>query len=238
MYLTVQRVRSSRGKRGINGALYLHGSGRSDPRWAEPDLRAIVGGDLGNQVVPRVDVAPGGNAVESFLDVVCPDDISIDELRQALESFRHDLQSSRQLNTYGHFAVEFSLNLAEEGNERPAFDELRDAALDLFQQPRRKPWMDREPLIIHIEATENGWRFALDDASRQRLITHFGADLQLARVAMPFEVADDFTSTYGEIYPFVPEWVTSKPRNELLLLGGVRLVRDGETIWEWPRRAA
>lgn len=30
---------------------------------------------------------------------------------------------------------------------------------------------------------------------------------------VPFDVAADFQGMYGEIYPFVPEWVTSKPRN-------------------------
>src|SRR5437016_4235315 len=114
MYLSVQRVRSSLHERGINGALYLHSSVRQDSRWSHPNLRAVVMGDVGKQAVARVDIAPGGNAVESLLDIVCPDDVSATELRNALDRFYANLNASRQSEVCGSIEMEFSLNVAGE----------------------------------------------------------------------------------------------------------------------------
>lgn len=241
MYLTVQRVRSPRYGSGINGAVYLHQSNRGDPRWSPPDLVSVVGGDLGKQVVTRVDIAPGGNAVESFLDIVCPDDVPLAELGDALERFARDLRGSLQPKVYGFVALRFSPTRVDPGDELSSFAELCKAALDLFNHPRDpqdQPWLRQEPLVIMVETNESGWRFVVEDASRSRLTSRFGEALQLSRVSVPYSVADEFRDKYGELYPFVVEWVTSKPRNELLSLGGVRLVRKGKTVWEWPRRAS
>ena len=76
MYLTVQRVASSRAERGINGALYSHNANRDDPMWSAPDIQHITSTNLGNQIARRTDIKPGGNAVECFLDIIFPDDFT------------------------------------------------------------------------------------------------------------------------------------------------------------------
>ncbi len=232
MYLTVQRVFAPHRGTGINGALYRHGSTRAQDEWNPPDLRAVVSSNLGDQAVSRVDITPGGNAVQSFLDIVCPDDLEGREIREALKHFERDMTETRELKTYGSVAIEFCVSLGnvDLGAE---FVELSSAAMALFDQQMLGPAPLREPLSIVVEQGEKGFVFSLDAQSKFRLQEAFG-DIGVGRVVVPFNVANDFQGMYGSLYPHAVEWVTSKPRSELLRLGGVRFLRDGQPIWEWP----
>jgi hypothetical protein len=236
MYLTVQRVRSARGETGINGALYMHGATREHGLWHPPDLPRITSDNLGEQVTARIDVTPGGNAVSSFLDVVGPDDTTQDELSRCLEQYRVELTSARQLTVYGTVAIEFFATLGERDRLVQEFVELRDVALDLFTRRRPSPWLRQEPLTVLVTADDDRWAFALDQMSKARILDRFGAATPVARVTVPITVADAFMSTYGPMYPFAAEWVTSRSRQELLELGGVRFVNGDTIVWEWPRR--
>lgn len=231
MYLTVQRVYAPHRGTGINGALYVHGATRSDPGWNPPDLRSIVDRNLGQRVAARLDLSPGGNAVQAFLDVVGPDDVTIEEVSEALQNLARNLRSSRQEEHCGPVSVEYCENLGSERREE-SLRELNDAALELFGQPRHPK--GSPPLVINLSHDDAGWRFELTDESAKRLAGAF-PDSKYARVNVPYDVADDFRKMYGELYPHAVEWVTSKPRSELLSLGGVRIVEGATTVWEWPR---
>lgn len=235
MYLTVQKVFAAHRGTGINGALYRHGSTRTQREWHPPNLRAVVTGNLGEPVVSRVDLSPGGNEVESFLDVACPDDVEREELREALMHFERDITTTRELKTYGPIAIEFCVCL---GNDDPvaAFARLSTAALALFDQQTLHPAPLGEPLLIMVEQRSEGLVFSLDGQSKVRLQGVFG-DIGVGRVVVPVDVANEFGEMYGSLYPHAVEWVTSKPRSELLRLGGVRLVQDGRPVYEWPHRS-
>lgn len=232
MYLTVQKVYAPHRGVGINGALYMHDATGRDPGWNPPDLRLVVEGNLGRQVAARVDISPGGNAVHAFLDIVAPDDVDIVKLREALTTFGHDLRHSRQQETYGSIVVEFSVNLADRQRQE-SFQELSSAAVDLLQKPRSVAL--GPPLVISVSHDDVGWHFTLTEESAERLKGSF-PDIQIARVNVPDNVARDFRVMYGELYPHAVEWVTSKPRSELLRLGGVRIVHGSQSVWEWPQR--
>lgn len=236
MYLTVQRVFAPHRGTGINGALYRHGSTRAQREWNPPDLRAVVTGNLGDQVASRVDVTPGGNAVQSFLDIVCPDDVEGREIREALKRFETELIGTSALRTYGPIAIEFCVSL---GNADLAaeFARLSSAAMALFEQRTQHPAPLGEPLLIVVEPRDEGFVFSLEPQSKVRLQDAFG-DIGIGRVVVPFNVANDFQGMYGALYPHAVEWVTSKPRSELLRLGGVRFVQEGRLVWEWPHRSS
>jgi hypothetical protein len=234
MYLTVQRVFAPHRGAGINGALYRHRSSRTQREWDPPDLRAVVSSNLGDQVASRVDVTPGGNAVRSFLDIVCPDDVEGAEIREALRRFAGDITDTRELRTYGPIAIEFCLALGN-ADRAVEFVQLSSAAMALFDEQRLHPAALGEPLLIVVEQRDEGFVFSLEPQSKVRLHDMFG-DIGLGRVVVPFAVANDFQRMYGSLYPHVVEWVTSKPRSELLRFGGVRLLREGRPVWEWPHR--
>lgn len=235
MYLTVQRVFAPHRGTGINGALYRHGSTRAQHAWNPPDLRDVVTRNLGDQVASRVDVTPGGNAVQSFLDIVCPDDVEGQEIREALKHFEREMTGTRALETYGPIAIEFCISSGD-ADLVGEFAQLSSAAMALFDQQTLSPAPLGEPLSIVVEQRDEGFVFSLEPQSKVRLQDAFG-DIGVGRVVVPLNVANDFRGMYGSLYPHAVEWVTSKPRRELLRLGGVRFVRDGRPIWEWPHRS-
>jgi hypothetical protein len=235
MYLTVQQVRSHRGESGINGAAYVHHANHGHALWNPPVLPNIVNSNLGKQIIARVDVAPGGNTVEAFLDVVGPDDLEDDDLREVLANMGARLTSPRVLYQSGEVAVEFFYDLGLASSADALFQRLCDAALELRARPAGD-WMLHEPLVIFVSHEGDAWLFRMEDESRRRLREYFGEQTTVGNVRVPFDVADHFRFAYGELYPFAVEWVTSKPRHKLLPLGGVRFLEKKTIVWEWPQR--
>lgn len=81
MYATAHRVVSPRGETGINAFLHKHGTAFPWPtepwRLPESDPGVLVW-DNGPEV------PAGGNHVRSYLDVLAPDDVGVEELDAAL----------------------------------------------------------------------------------------------------------------------------------------------------------
>ena len=241
MYLTVHRVISRQAERGINGALYKHGTDRRDPTWNPPDLDDITSGNLGTQIMCRIDIKPGGNAVECFLDVVFPDDFSELELETVLAKFRKSIHSARTRLTLGLVAIDFAVNLGESNHIHENFDQLYNAAIELFLNRNLQNTLP--PLEI-IETQDEEYRyFELNSESKRRLRKEFGSDVSTDCVKLPHSVTSDFKKLYGELYPFVSEWITDKSRADLSRLGGIRVLHNGQSVWEWipynaPRSAS
>ena len=241
MYLTVHRVVSRQAERGINGALYKHGTDRRDPAWNPPDLEDITSRNLGTQIMYRADIKPGGNAVECFLDVVFPDDFSELELEKVLSEFRKSIHSARTTLTFGSVAIDFAVNIGERAKIHENFDQLYNAAIELF---RNRNLQNTLPLLEIIEKRDEEYRyFELSAESKRRLWKEFGSDVSTDCVKLPHSVTSDFKKLYGELYPFVSEWITDKPRADLSRLGGIRVLYNGQSVWEWipynlPRSAS
>ncbi len=241
MYLTVHRVVSHQAERGINGALYKHGTDRRNPAWNPPDLEDITSRNLGTQIMYRADIKPGGNAVECFLDIVFPDDFSELELETALSKFRESIRSLRTKLTFGLVAIDFAVNQGERTKIRENFDQLYNAAIELFRNRNLQNTLS--PLEI-IETQDEEYRyFELNSKSKRRLRKEFGPDVSTDRVKLPHSVTSDFKKLYGELYPFVSEWITDKSRADLSRLGGIRVLHNGQSVWEWipynlPRSAS
>lgn len=92
MYATAHRVRSGKDVEGINAFLHRHGQ---DAAWPA-DPSAIPERDPGQQVWDAVTVPPGGNDVLSYLDVIAPDGVGVEELDVALTGLWLDLQAAEQ----------------------------------------------------------------------------------------------------------------------------------------------
>lgn len=89
------------------------------------------------------------------------------------------------------------------------------------------------PLDIIATTDEHGWHFALSPESKARLDSVLKEEGSVS-VTVPFDVADDFRRLYGELYPFVVEWVTHSSKDELARLGGVRVLHGNDCVWKWP----
>ena len=89
MYLTAQRVHSpATGNEGINAFFYVHG-----PHiWQGLPPQGIPDQNPGELVAETVVIAPPGNRVRSYLDVVAPDETPWTEIRPAFMAFVSDAQ--------------------------------------------------------------------------------------------------------------------------------------------------
>lgn len=238
MYLSAQRVRAPRGATGVNVALYLHSGTEINPAvWGLPahtTLATITSGNPGKLATSRVQIKPGGNSVESFVDVVAPDGTSATEIGNALEELRQQATAARNpaVVRVGHVTAEFSMSLGEV-RVANVFDELAGPALMLYSHPEPPTWVAAQPLTIDVQNDDEGWVFGLDLASAGR-VTRAGG--RPARVRVRYDVADDFRRVYGHLYPHAAQWVTNLSGEALLELGGAKFVHDGTVVGEWPAR--
>jgi hypothetical protein len=237
MYLLAQQVRSARGAEGVNVALYSH-AGVELPAgfWqlAPGELLASVTGEYpGRRLASRAAVPPGGNSVQSFLDVAAPDEVTEAELEDALAALRAEMMEHRRSQRrHGRITAELSVNLGEAHIEA-AFNRLAAAALALYRDRTPSPWLAQPPLRIDTERDAAGWSFRLAAESADRVRAAGGRP---ARVQIRYEIADNFRRTHGKLYPHAAEWVTNLPRERLLTLGGTRFVEGGTVVDEWPER--
>jgi hypothetical protein len=184
----------------------------------------------------RVEVAPGGNRVLSHLDVAAPDGAARAAIAAALAAGQDEGRRTTAF-TFVHegVAVRFSDNRgsAADAGEYAA---LCAAALALYDRPEPPAWAALQPVTIDVQHADEAWTFQLAKADEARVRPLLGAGSVIARVSVPFEVADEFRRVHGALYPHAAEWVTGLTREQLLSLGGVRVVDAGKAVWEWPRR--
>jgi hypothetical protein len=242
VYLTAQWVRARDVTLHLNAVLYEHEGTDAPPdlwkRERDEILRLVTTTHPGKRVAARLETIPGGNSVESFLDVVAPDGASLRAVARTIDALRDTLlrtRAPREHVSLDDVVAEFGSILGEAEPIR-RFDELRDAALELYRD-RLPPWQSRDPLTIVQERDEDGLQFRLDPASVARLEEQGPKAAREHRtVRVPFDVKDEFEPVHGSLYAHVGQWLTGLSREELLHWGGVRFVEDGKEVTIWPAR--
>jgi hypothetical protein len=238
VYLFAHRVLSTSGRGGINGGLYVHdGSAFPADLWLRDPattVKLVTARYPGCRVRDRVDVAPGGNSVESWLDVVGPDETTRQEVSESLGGLSGLVArdgAGPHVHRRGRVTVAFGCNL---GIEQPsqALAELTEAALQLREAPPA-PWTEVPPLRVVLEHDGEGTRFVLDPPSAARVI-HAGGSPTPIRIG--HDVAADFRALHGPLYPHLPQLLTALPSEQVLELGGVSIEDAGQTVFEWPAR--
>lgn len=240
MYLGIQRVRTPRGEQRLNGALYAHPAADTatwHPATSAAEILAFAKRPEGRvPLALRVDASPGGNRVEGLLEVAGPDLAAVSELDAILAGARARIGGRRRfMDRVDHAVVSFRANAGEE-QVAAIFDELCAAAAALFSDRNRQEWLALQPLRVHVDRDEEGWRFSLSRDSRERVMMVGGAP---ANIGIRDEVARDFRRLQGPLYPHVAQWVTNLSAEQLMELGGVQFVdvRDRErVVGEWPAR--
>jgi len=230
MYLTAHRVRSSGGSLGTNGAFYKHGRG-DEGSWTLTDLERISTRDLGELVRARTDVVPGGNDVEAFLDVVGPDDIPDAELQALFDDAVRNLQGSLVQVSTERASARFGCNIGLTPSAPKLLRQLAKAALSLRT---KQPAPTMASIVIRVSHDDEGWLFLLDNRARDALGQAYPEATIANSIRVPFDVADDFRRMYGRLYPFVVEWLTTRPLDDLKSYS-IRFEHDGKVVWEWPK---
>lgn len=132
MYVTAHRVtRRDTGETGVNAFLHLHGA--QDPKikstWTHADVDRVAYENPGTICRQLVELAPGGNAVMSYLDVVAADSTKPDQIVEAVRQFGGKIESEEIPITLvvDQIAVRLSLVQGLSGQEHLEFERLAKA---------------------------------------------------------------------------------------------------------------
>ena len=114
MYVATHLVR--RGNReGINAFLHEH---PEDFEWPEAAaaVAALADENPGTITHSRTDIEPGGNPVRAYLDMLAPNGTSRNELAEAVEALRRDLDERRNptIFIHGKVTIRFGVELGLE----------------------------------------------------------------------------------------------------------------------------
>jgi hypothetical protein len=237
MYITAQKVEGREsGRVATNVFIYMHGTpGRPIVRSLDQiaTIAEQVPGTLANA---EVMVAPGGNAILSYLDVVAPDGTSTDEIQRAVQAFRPDGPQESRL--VGDIAIRFAAHRTGSGDPSAEYSELSARLLALLRHPRSAGATHRPLQIIVRGEDKDDVSFWLDDESERRVVAiggkSTGMTLKVAR-----DTKDDFEQAFGSVYRHVLPVLTNLELEHILLLGGVvfRGEQSGRVLWRWPKTA-
>lgn len=238
MLITAQRVRSAR-RTGINTFLFHHGVEESAKiNWDAIDVDAVVETHPGYLVAETIEVIPGGNSVDSFLDILAPDgtskDILLGLLGHATELVGREHERAQVVR--GKVVARLSAERVPYPERVGEFRALRDRVAALLARPEEEAWHDKPPLIVRAARVADGWRYSMDDESLRRVRTVLGPTWSPARsAAISNEVRSDFAALHGDALPHILPALVDLSAELALGFGGVRVVDEaGATIAEWP----
>jgi len=244
MLVTAQRVQSTRSrKEGVNALLFHHGA-ESTARidWDRPDVDEVVRRDPGEIIAESIEVAPGGNLVESFLDILCPDESPVAEILGACASAAavgYAEKSAGDSFRSAKVSLRFYPGRTPVPNRAAEFGALVEQIADLLAHPVPAAWHQRKALVVRETATENGWKFQLDEPSLMRVRELLGSAWVPPVVATSSEFRSEFAALDGDLLPQVlPTLVGLSPERALAMGGVVVLDSKGSLLRAWPAQVA
>lgn len=242
MFLTAHRVvkPSENGRAGINTFYYRHGN-EAPIDWTNPDPTLVAETYPGVLVSDDVEVAPGGNLVRSYLDVVVHDSAPLATVVEALERFRATALGELPALLRGEVGIRFNAETGLPPEARPAeFDDLCARVVRLLQAPPATTWRVHEPLTIEMRRSREGTSFHLAPSAVDRLREVAGPGWIPPTIRVRDEVREDLAFFKGDILrELVRTLLPNVREEELLRLGGVRVIAPtGLLVAEWPVRNA
>ena len=232
IYLTAQRLTSNRFPNQRTNA-FLHRSSLELPASGDT-LRFVdqVSLDPGELVSCFLEVPPGGNNIQAFVDVVANDDADRARRDQIFQGIRRKvidvdsnevadrIDSKELFRFYSHPSLDRLL----------AFDMLARAALSAFQAPRLSP------LRVIVERGSGVSIFKVDESTTDRLRLFHDSDWQSRAIHVRDDISANFEDYHGSLLPHLIQVLMGIPPYYARGLGGVVFSRqDGTKLADWPK---
>jgi hypothetical protein len=212
-------------RQGINA--FLHQDSAEVPGKTEAmDLLERASNAPGKIVACAIDLPPGGNEVDAYLDLLYSNEIPLSE---ALKQTRERIEQTTANHLVEHIESRlfFTFHTTTRVGRETAFTRISAALLSAEQSP--KP----PPIQILAERAADLWIFRLDTASQDRLKKIHGADWTAMPLRVHIDVAEDFSALHGSLLPHVVEVLTQLAPRLLQGLGGVLVqTREGHILLE------
>lgn len=240
MYLTAQRASGHEQQTGINVYLFTHRGSSTD--WGHAAVAEIAERHPG-RLECAVTAMPGpGNRVLSFLDVVGPDELShgdiATELERAMATFPGPREDERPVSwASGPLRLRFYAGRQTTSPEAE-LRQLRDAILPLLGSGVLRYGVPSMPvarpptvLIVFVAKEGHGYRYRLQDESRNYLARIMPDRTIPHSLVIPFEIFSDIGGHHWE------EYATALTHLKLTALNGVAGLQfideaDGTLLWD------
>lgn len=145
MYITAHKVTNpNKHIYGINSFLHIHRalSLQSIDDWTEEKLDEYTQEHVGELVFHDYEIAPGGNTVLSYIDVIARDSCTMIDLVQALEKFiqKYDAENMKfpLFDVINNIAIRYSMVIGLHGREIAEYFELSSAIQRIYRMYERK----------------------------------------------------------------------------------------------------
>jgi hypothetical protein len=240
MYVTAQRVRSAGGSVGINAFLYLHGAGGIP----ECDIDELVARPPGSRQHQLVTLQPGGNTVDSYLDVIAPDEVDEDSIREfllrcadRLPEFSKPAQPVRRNEMWSEddFVARFNWSSRVPGRASDELIRLGTRILAIISDFRRTDSLpEQEPLQVRVSRQDTSLEFTLSPESLARLSDNLDEGWSADRITIDFDTLAAFEQIHGPFWPHAVEALVPLEPEVLERMGGVRVVdaETGQPLWK------
>jgi hypothetical protein len=141
MYLTAHRVVANN-KNGINIFLHLHTNGEQPVMNSISTIALVAEKNTGTIVDDNCDLLPGGNRVKSYVDIVANDNISQDDIKNAINAVKTKI-SSVELpfqEIISSVGIRFGAEIGLYDMIVQEYDDLTNAAMMLFSKWQSKKY--------------------------------------------------------------------------------------------------
>jgi hypothetical protein len=232
MYVTAHVVRASRfdGRRGVNAFSHLVTTALDDAISVSATFE-LIAQDAGRLAGCFIELPPGGNEVESYLDLLVPEQSQVEA---ALQEARLKIVDSASLpNPPLHIEASiqhgmFRFSGAEGWEPLAVFEQLKDSALRASREAQA-------PLRIYTtqEMAEDGGEvlfFRLEPPTAERLRKIHGSDWRALPVGVHEDVHHQFVDTHGPLMPRIIEVLTGLSEKDIEGLGGLVVVSPSGEI--------
>jgi len=230
--LTAQRVRSPSGIEGINVFFYTHGADAAID-WSRPDITEIAANRPGHRFGEAIEVAPGGNAVLSYMELAAADQTTYEMIALTLESAESRIDGHDVVIIPGPISLKFATTIGLKPNAQQEYRMLRWRLLEVFG--RQLQWRAGHPLVIterHIDAERV---FELDPRSAERTRSLRQEEWTQHTLRVSDDIASEFELIHGSVRSHAAELLTGLSADEILKLGGYQVVDvTGRELQRWP----
>ena len=234
MYLTAHRVRQTRVQEpaiGINAFLHKHDE-RTLPKNTKFDNEEIIdqiaNNNTGELVAESTDIAPGGNSILSFIDIVGREDLDKERIQDFLDVVERDIEVEEIhapiFKSASDFAVRFGITYGLKGQEIKEYKALTERAMILFESPEPPKWRSENPWIeIHYDISDYQEILSLSPETANKLKQMHDKLWLSKRVLLDRETKIVAESMYGDLIQYIAPVLTGLTLEQIAAQGGLIL---------------
>jgi hypothetical protein len=244
MYLTAHRVRQTRVQKpevGINAFLHKHDEcalPKNTKFDNEEIIDQIANNNTGELVAESTDLAPGGNSILSFIDIVGREDLDKERIQDFLNVVERGIGEIHHpiIKPAPDLAVRFGIAYGLKGHEAREYKALTERAMRLFEKPEPPKWRSENPwIVIDRNITDIQETFSLSSETAKNLRQMHNEPWVPKRISVEHGTKIVAESMYGDLIQHIAPVITGLTLEQIAAQGGLILHdSSSQKKIKWP----